>query len=96
MLIGKGFSILPDQVTYVADIDGKVDFTDNKLLITDVLILDDVNTLNGNIDFSGSVYIRGTVGYGAVIRAGRDILVDGFIETAYLEAGGDIIIKRGK
>ncbi len=95
MLIGKGFSILPDQVTYVADIDGKVDFTDNKLLITDVLILDDVNTLNGNIDFNGSVYIRGTVGYGAVIRAGRDILVDGFIETAYLEAGGDIIIKEG-
>ena len=45
--------------------------------------------------FNGSVYVRGEVGDGAVICAEKDILVDGFVEGAVLEAGGDIILRRG-
>lgn len=95
LLTGKGFTLLPDQITYVAEIDGKIDLVGNHLQITNVLILDEVNTLTGNIDFNGSVYVRGNVGNGAAIRAERDILVEGFIESAVLEAGGDIIVKKG-
>lgn len=95
LLTGKGFILLPDNITYIAEIDGKIELNDNRLEITNVLILDDVTLSTGNIDFNGSVYVRGTVGDGVSIKAQKDILVDGFIESAELEAGGDIILKKG-
>lgn len=95
LLTGKGFILLPDNVTYIAEIDGKIELNDNRLEITNVLVLDDVTLSTGNIDFNGSVYVRGTVGDGTVIKAQKDILCDGFIESAVLEAGGDIILKNG-
>lgn len=95
MLSGKGFILLPDKVTYIAEADGKIDYNDGKLEISNVLILDDVISNSGNIDFNGSVYIRGTVGMGTTVRAEKDILVEGFTESAVLEAGRDIILKKG-
>lgn len=92
---GRGFSILPDGVTYVADIDGKVEYKDGVLEVTSVLVLDEVNRATGDINFNGSVYIRESIGEGAVVRAVKDIMVDGFIEAAELEAGGDIILREG-
>lgn len=94
-LTGKGFILLPDRITYIAETDGKIEYNDGKLEISNVLILDDVMPTTGNIDFNGSVYIRGTIGMGTVVKAEKDILVEGFIESAVLEAGRDIILKRG-
>lgn len=95
MLSGKGFILLPDKVTYIAETDGKIDYDDGRLEISNVLILDDVMSNSGNIDFNGSVYIRGTVGMGTTIKAEKDILVEGFTESAVLVAGRDIILKKG-
>lgn len=92
---GVGFKVLPDKVTYVANVDGKVEIKDGKLEVTDLLVLDSVSMATGNIEFNGSVYIKGAVGNGVTIKAERDILVDGFTESAILEAGGDIILKEG-
>lgn len=94
-LTGRGFILLPDKVTYIAETDGKIEYNDGKLEISNVLILDDVTPATGNIDFNGSVYIRGTVSMGAVVKAEKDILVEGFMESAIIEAGRDIILKKG-
>lgn len=94
-LAGKGFVLLPDGVTYVAGMDGKIEWEDGRIEITDLLMLDDVTAASGNVNFNGSVYIRGVLGDGVTVRAKRDILVDGFVEAATLEAGGNIILRRG-
>lgn len=94
-LRGKGFNLLPDQVTYVAAMDGKVDLVDGRLEITSVLILQDVTRASGNADFNGSVYVRGMIGEGVEIKAKGDILVDGFTESAVLEAGRNILLREG-
>lgn len=94
-LTGKGFILLPDRVTYIAEINGKIEYHEGKLEISNVLVLDDVKSTTGNIDFNGSVYIKGTVSTGVVVKADKDILVEGFIESAILEAGRDIILKKG-
>lgn len=94
-IIGAGFKILPDNVTYVSELDGKVELKKGRLEITDLLVLDKVTQASGNIVFNGSVYVKGTVSEGSVIRAAKDILIDGFTESAILEAGGDIILKKG-
>lgn len=92
---GYGFKVLPDKKTYVAGIDGKVELKDGKLEISNVLFLGDVNGSVGNIEFNGSINISGNVSDGVTIKAARDIVVDGFTESANIEAGGDIVLKQG-
>ena len=95
MLAGKGFELLSDRKTYISAKDGKIEFINDKIMITDLLILDDVTISTGNIQFDGSVYVRGNVGKGVSITATKDITVDGFVEAADLIAEGDIILKKG-
>ena len=91
----KGVTLQPDKKTYIASADGKIDYKGDGLEVTEVLILDSVTQATGNVQFNGSVYVRGEVGDGTMIRAEKDILVDGFLEGATLEAGGDIILRKG-
>lgn len=95
MLSGKGFELLPDRKTYVSAKDGKIEYVNDKILITDLLVLDDVTISTGNIHFDGSIHVRGNVGRGVSITATRDITVDGFVEAADLSAQGDILLKKG-
>ena len=91
----RGVTLQPDKMTYIAATDGKIEYKGDCLEVTDILVLDSVTQATGNVAFNGSVYVRGEVGDGAVIRAEKDILVDGFVEGATLEAGGDIILRKG-
>ena len=95
MLAGKGFELLEDRKTYVAAKTGKIEIVDERIIITDVLELDDVTISTGNIQFDGSVHIHGNVGKGVSISASKDIIVEGFVEAADLSAEGDIILKKG-
>ena len=95
VLSGKGFTILEDQCTYVADLNGKVDFKDDRIEVNNVLAIKEANLATGNIFFDGSIYIQGSVGDGITVEATKDILVDGFIGASNLKAGGDIILRQG-
>ena len=91
----KGVTLEPDKKTYIASTDGKIEYKGDGLEVTDILVQDGVTQATGNVEFNGSVYVRGEVVDGAIIRAEKDILVDGFVEGAVLEAGGDIILRKG-
>lgn len=78
ILTGSGFQILEDKKTYIAMENGKIELKDNRLVISSVLVLDDVTCATGNVDFDGSIYVRGNVGQGVSIHATRDVLVDGY------------------
>lgn len=95
ILTGSGFQILEDKKTYIAMENGKIELKDNRLVISSLLVLDDVTCATGNVDFDGSIYVRGNVGQGVSIHATRDVLVDGYAESSVIEAGGDIILKKG-
>ena len=95
ILTGSGFQILEDKKTYIAMENGKIELKDNRLVISSLLVLDDVTCATGNVDFDGSIYVRGNVGQGVSIHATRDVLVDGYTESSVIEAGGDIILKKG-
>lgn len=95
MLRGHGFRLLADGKTYVAAMNGRIELRGNQLLITKLFIFDDITLATGNVDVDGSVYIRGNVGSKTTIKATEDIVVDGFIEAAYLECGGNIFLKKG-
>jgi uncharacterized protein (DUF342 family) len=95
MLSGRGFRLLPDGKTYLADVNGKVEFRNNRLEVVRLLVLSEVSMATGSINFDGCVYIRGNVGSGAVVKATEDVIVDGFVESAVIETGGNLLLRQG-
>jgi uncharacterized protein (DUF342 family) len=49
----------------------------------------------GNIDFNGSVLIRGDVPSGFVVKATGDVAIGGRVQSVQIEAGGDVRITLG-
>lgn len=95
ILVGRGFERLPDGKTYISLLDGKVDLQNNRLMVSKLLILEEVTAATGNVRFDGSVYVQGNVGNGVLIKASEDIVVDGYVESAALEAGANVFLRKG-
>ncbi len=97
-LKGKGFTRSEDGLTYTASIDGKAEYTsnDNRLVVSNILeIREDINFINGKLDFRGDIVIHGSVESGCEITATGSITIDGNIEASNITAGKDIILRNG-
>ncbi len=95
-LRGKGISHEPDSDIYIAVQEGKIEIKDNKIDIKSTHeVHDDVDLVTGKIEFFGDIEISGNVSAGVMIRAGRNIVIKGTVESANLYAGGDIVLERG-
>jgi len=55
----------------------------------------DVSLATGNIDFAGTVEVRGRIPDGFQVKAQGDIIVGRTVESAFLEAGGNIFVRGG-
>lgn len=95
ILTGRGFTLESDQRTYRAAIDGKIELQDERIEILRLLVVDEVSIASGNVNFDGSVYIKGDVGTGARIEVTEDVVVDGYVEDAIIECGGNAILRKG-
>lgn len=94
-LTGKGFRFEADKRCYYATQNGMIQLDGNELQVINHLELDEVTLATGNVVFNGSVHVRGNVGYGTVIKAMEDVVVDGTVEGATIESGGNVILKKG-
>lgn len=94
---GKNVVMNQERTMIYAAIDGQVSFTDKERINVFPLfeVNGDVDFGVGNIDFVGTVVIRGNVLNGFRVKASGDIRVLGSVEGAELEAGGSIEIKSG-
>lgn len=79
----------------IADIAGMPKFKDQKMWVDDTFICKGVNVGTGNVNYDGAVLVNGDVTEKMQIIASGDVTVNGFVESAYIEAGGDIIITEG-
>lgn len=85
-----------DPNIYLAARDGKIQLKAGRIDIqTHHEIKGDVTLIIGKVEFFGDITITGNVEAGVVIRAGRNIVIQGTVEGANLYAGGDIVLKRG-
>lgn len=94
---GYGFTFFKDKKIYAAAMDGKMEYQDHQLIVTPLHVYDEVikTTKTGIIEAEGSVYVKGNVGSRTQIKATGDILIDGSVETAELESGGNVYIRKG-
>ncbi len=95
VLTGKGFYRELDEITYISNVDGIVSLEGSKLEVSNLLTLGDVTAYMGDTRFDGNVHVTGSVGNGCTITCKEDLIIDGFVEGAVLEAGGNIIMRKG-
>ncbi len=96
VLKGKGFEVSEDKLTYTASYDGKVELSVGHLNVAKAhLIKGDVNISTGNIEFYGDLEISGDVKTGMKVKATGNVMINGLVEAANIEAGKDILIKGG-
>lgn len=93
---GKNIEVSIDGLELRATIDGRLIFDEDKINVEPVYNIDgDVDYSTGNIDFPGTVVINGDVLGGFSVKADGDVIVNGCVENAHIEAKGDISIKNG-
>ena len=83
------------KTTLVAAIDGMPKHLEESVSVNKVLELDNVDVGCGNINFDGSVYIKGNVGEGMRVLASEDVVIGGLAESCEIVAGGNISIVQG-
>lgn len=95
--LGKNVVLNPEQTALYAAIDGLVTLTDKgKINVFPVYEVNgNVDYSTGNIDFVGTVVIRGNVLTGFKVNASGDIRVIGGVEGAELYSEGSIEITGG-
>ena len=67
----------------------------SKVIVEEVLMVDDVDFSTGNIQFNGNIVVKGVVNSGFSVEADGDITCKDTVEGADLSAGGSIFLKRG-
>ena len=95
--VGKNVVQNNEQTALYAAIDGLITLTDNgKINVFPIYEVNgDVDYRVGNIDFVGTVIIRGNVLNGFRVKSAGDIRVIGGVEGAVLESEGSIEITGG-
>ena len=94
--IGDGTAVSDnDENMVVATISGMPKFLNLIMSVDDTFTCQGVNVGTGNINYDGAVLVNGDVTEKMVIVATGDVTVNGFVESASIHAGGDIVITEG-
>ena len=78
-----------------AKLNGLPKVTCSKVNVENVYTLKGVNIATGNVNFDGCVIVNGDVAEKMRITANGDVTINGFVESASIDAGGDIVIIQG-
>lgn len=93
---GNKVYLSEDGLQMFSKVDGHVSLTDDRVFVSDIYeVAADVSSATGDILYDGNVIIKGNVITGFTVRAKGNIEVNGVVEGAVLEAGGNIILRRG-
>lgn len=93
---GRNISINEEKTEIYSDVTGHVMYVNGKVFVSNVYeVPADVDNSIGNINYDGSVHVKGNIKSGFTVQAEGDVIVDGVIENASVYAGGQIIVKRG-
>ncbi len=96
--IGNGSNtyLSEDKLQIFAAVDGGASYTNNTVSVEEIFVIsEDVGVHTGNIEFNGSVLVKGNVLEGFSVIAKKEIEVGGMVEGASLSAGENILIKGG-
>ena len=92
---GNNIELSEDKLSISSKVNGHVVLVDDKVFVSDVYEVENVDLSTGNIEFEGSVQVNGNVTSNHVAKAQGNVIINGIVEGAHIFAGGNIIIARG-
>jgi uncharacterized protein (DUF342 family) len=96
LMVGKGTRISTKNVNVLISTQAGMPIIKPRTIeVEDALCLSQVDISTGHIKFKGSVIISGNVDPKMEVRATGAITVGGFVESAFLQASGDITVGKG-
>ncbi|MGR5238841.1 DUF342 domain-containing protein [Vibrio alfacsensis] len=96
MKVGKGTQISKeDPNLLIATVSGTPLIKDKTIEVDNALCLNNVGVNTGHVKFKGNVIIGGNIESGMIVQATGSITVGGFIESAHVQAHGDIQVGKG-
>lgn len=63
--------------------------------VNSVVEVDAVDLNSGNIDFDGTLRVKGDITAGMTVRVSGDVVVAGTVEAAHIHAGGSLTVNGG-
>ena len=84
-----------DPNRLLAVIAGSPRVLHNGVSVSPVVDVEAVDLHSGNVTFDGSLRVSVDIRTGMSVRVTGDVVVQGTIEAAHVEAGGDVIVKGG-
>lgn len=96
MRAGKNVIFKQEDQSYYASVQGQVNIVGKIINVHDVYEVNEgISMKTGNIDFPGTVIIRGDVPTGFTVKALGDIKIFGLVEAATIIASGSVTITEG-
>ncbi|MCL2664421.1 MAG: FapA family protein [Defluviitaleaceae bacterium] len=93
---GKNTTVSNDGLNLIAEVSGVLEIQAKKINVLACFeIKGDVDNSTGNIDFTGSVTIKGNVLTGFTVKATGNIEIGGVCEAATLISGSNIVLGNG-
>lgn len=92
---GRNMSISADGLKLLSDVNGHVTLEGDKVFVSNVLELVNVDASTGDVNYDGNILITGNVLAGFSVKASGNIEVNGIVEGATVEAGGDLTLIHG-
>ncbi|RPF55970.1 DUF342 domain-containing protein [Aquisalibacillus elongatus] len=93
---GKGVKYVEEERSYYAIDNGQISMNFKQIQVLPLYeVSESLNLKTGNIDFNGSVVIKGDIPEGFSVKARGDITVYGLVEAADLTAGGSVYVREG-
>lgn len=94
--VGSGAALSSEDANViVAAQQGLPRIVDNAAHVDDVLTMRKVDATTGHINYEGSVMVNGNIGPGMKVTAGGDVTVTGYVDSAVIEAAGNVTITKG-
>ena len=93
--IGNNLKVEADGINIKSAIKGILVNNNNTISVSNVIEIEKVDLSTGNIEVDGSVIIKENVTPGFSIKTEGDIKVNGNIEDAKINCGGNLIVSGG-
>ena len=94
--VGDGTSTSPDDANLlIATRKGIPLRSQNGISVSEMLELKNVDLTTGNVEYEGSILVSGNVKGGMLVKATKDVIINGFVESGMVEAGGNIVVQQG-
>ncbi|NLB64486.1 MAG: DUF342 domain-containing protein, partial [Fibrobacter sp.] len=99
--VNVGDGVEQDVHKYISKSSGTPSYKDSVISVKTIFEVDEVSYASGNINFPGTVIVRGDVLEGFEVKANEHVIIQGVVNAAKVSAGGYIqclggVLGKGK